>query len=133
MTAAVHILDSFDMDNICISFYNCLYIKIVPSIFEALNNCHCQCRWRVGKLGVQTSAKKGSICHLPTIIVIRLMYLPNIRSTIVPLATPIPPALLSYCISNNYQILIKYSYCKLSESNLKIMKQEVFIEKKIAF
>ena len=104
---------------------------VVSSIFEAVNNC--QCRQRAGKLGVQTSAKKGSICHLPTIIVIRLMYLPNIRSTIVPLATPIPPALLSYCISNNYQILIKYSYCKLSESNLKIMKQEVFIEKKIAF
>ena len=55
---------------------------VVSSIFEALNNC--QCRQRVGKLGVQTSAKKGSICHLPTIIGIRLMYLPNFRSTIVP-------------------------------------------------
>ena len=37
---------------------------------------------------------------------IGLMYLQNIRSTIVPLATPIPPALLSCCISNNYQLLI---------------------------
>ena len=31
---------------------------VVSSIFEALNNC--QCRQRVGNLGVQTSAKKGS-------------------------------------------------------------------------
>ena len=64
--------------HICV-IYNCLYIKIVSSIFEALNNC--QYRRRVGKLGVQTSAKKGGIFPL---IGIGFMYLPNIRSTIVP-------------------------------------------------
>ena len=81
------------------------------------------------KIGSTNKCKEGQNPTFP-LIGIGLMYLPKNRTTIIPLATPIPPALLSYCISNNYQILIKYSYFNILESNLKIMKQEVFIAKK---
>ena len=56
------------------------------------------------------------------------MYLPNIRSTIVALATLVPPALLSCCISNNYQTFL----LQILEGNLKITKKKFSLQK-IAF